>query len=107
MKLNHVPHPAEALILAKISSTVQERARQVRMMIFDVDGVLTDGGLWYGEHGEIMKGFNALDGHGLRLLRESGITLALRSEDRRVGKEAVVTGGSRVARTSVNRETKI
>src|SRR3546814_10232320 len=77
MKLNHVPHPAEALILAKISSTVQERARQVRMMIFDVDGVLTDGRLWYGEHGEIMKGFNALDGHGLRLLRESGITIAL------------------------------
>src|SRR5690606_7170100 len=47
------------------------------LMAFDVDGVLTDGRLWYGEHGEIAKGFHALDGHGMRLLKESGITVAL------------------------------
>src|SRR3546814_6991590 len=46
-------------------------------MAFDVDGVLTDGSLWYGEQGELMKRFNALDGHGLRLMRESGIAVAL------------------------------
>ncbi|HUH87326.1 MAG TPA: HAD hydrolase family protein [Pusillimonas sp.] len=74
---NTPPHPAEALILAKTSPAVIERARQVRLMIFDVDGVLTDGSLWYGENGETMKRFNALDGHGLRLMREGGIAVAL------------------------------
>jgi 3-deoxy-D-manno-octulosonate 8-phosphate phosphatase (KDO 8-P phosphatase) len=72
-----IPHPAEALILAKVAPAVLERVRQVRVMAFDVDGVLTDGGLWYGEQGEVMKCFNSLDGHGLRLMRESGITVAL------------------------------
>lgn len=77
MNLPKLPHPAEALILAKIAPAIAERARQVRLMAFDVDGVLTNGSLWYGEHGEVVKGFNALDGHGLRLLRESGIRVAL------------------------------
>lgn len=77
MNFPSISHPAEALILAKIAPAVIERARQVRVMAFDVDGVLTDGCLWYGEHGELMKRFNALDGHGLRLMRESGITVAL------------------------------
>ena len=77
MKPSNLPHPVEALILAKIAPAVIERARQVRLMAFDVDGVLTDGSLWYGEHGELVKRFNVLDGHGLRLMRESGITVAL------------------------------
>lgn len=77
MILPTVSHPAEALILARISAPVVERARQIRLMIFDVDGVMTDGRLWYSEHGELIKGFNALDGHGLRLMRESGICVAL------------------------------
>lgn len=69
-------HPAEAQILARIAPAVRERARAVRMMVFDVDGVLTDGTLWYAEHGEAVKSFNVLDGHGLRLLREQGIRVA-------------------------------
>lgn len=72
-----ITHPAEALILARVSPPVLERARQIRIMAFDVDGVLTDGSLWYGEHGETVKRFSALDGHGLGMLRESGITVAL------------------------------
>jgi len=71
------PHPAEALILAKAAPAAVERARQVRLMAFDVDGVLTDGSLWYGENGETVKRFHALDGHGLRLMREGGIAVAL------------------------------
>lgn len=70
-------HPAEAQILAKVSPAVVARAQQIRLMAFDVDGVLTDGALWYSEHGEVMKGFHVLDGHGLRLLQESGIRVAL------------------------------
>ncbi|MYN12973.1 HAD hydrolase family protein [Pusillimonas sp. TS35] len=77
MTLPDIAHPAEALILARVAPAVVERARQVRLMAFDVDGVLTDGSLWYGEHGEQLKRFNALDGHGLKLLAESGIGVAL------------------------------
>jgi 3-deoxy-D-manno-octulosonate 8-phosphate phosphatase (KDO 8-P phosphatase) len=54
-----------------------ERASRVRLMVFDVDGVLTDGKLWYGPHGDTLKAFHVRDGMGLRLLAESGIALAL------------------------------
>jgi len=72
-----LPHPAQAMILARVPPAVVERARLIRLMCFDVDGVMTDGSLWYGESGEAVKQFNVLDGHGLRLMRESGITIAL------------------------------
>ncbi|OZI53212.1 KdsC family phosphatase [Bordetella genomosp. 4] len=71
------PHPAEALVLARIPPAVRERAAAVRLMVFDVDGVLTDGSLYYGENGEELKRFHTLDGHGLRLLTEGGLKIAL------------------------------
>ena len=49
------------------------RAQGVRAAIFDVDGVLTDGRLYIGEHGEQFKAFSTLDGHGLKLLARCGI----------------------------------
>ena len=55
------------------------RARGVRLMVFDVDGVLTDGTLLYGPAGEEMKTFHALDGHGMKMLMESGVACALLS----------------------------
>ena len=45
----------------------------MKAAVFDVDGVLTDGRLYIGEHGETVKAFNTLDGHGLKLLRHAGI----------------------------------
>jgi len=45
----------------------------LKAAIFDVDGVLTDGRLYIGEHGETVKAFCTLDGHGLKLLRQGGI----------------------------------
>jgi 3-deoxy-D-manno-octulosonate 8-phosphate phosphatase (KDO 8-P phosphatase) len=77
MNQNSVVHPAEALILAKVAPAVVERVRKLRLMAFDVDGVLTDGRLWYSGQGEQLKAFHVLDGHGLKLLLESGITVAL------------------------------
>lgn len=77
MNPDSIPHPAEALILSKASPAVVERVRQVRLMAFDVDGVLTDGRLWYSSQGEQLKTFHVLDGHGLKLLLESGIIVAL------------------------------
>jgi len=58
---------------------VQERARAVRLMIFDVDGVLTDGTLLYGPQGEELKAFSAHDGHGIKMLAASGVGCALLS----------------------------
>jgi 3-deoxy-D-manno-octulosonate 8-phosphate phosphatase (KDO 8-P phosphatase) len=75
--ISPIPHPAEALILARVAPAVRERAAAVRLMVFDVDGVLTDGSLYYGDNGEVFKRFNALDGHGLRLLIEGGVKIAL------------------------------
>ena len=54
-----------------------ERAKQVRLMIFDVDGVLTDGGLRYGAQGETIKTFHVLDGHGIKLLQQFNIRTAI------------------------------
>lgn len=54
-----------------------ERARQVRLVIFDVDGVLTDGSLFFGDDGQEYKAFNSRDGHGMVMLRESGVALAV------------------------------
>lgn len=48
-------------------------------MVFDVDGVLTDGTLWYGPQGEALKAFHAFDGHGLKLLAASGVACAILS----------------------------
>jgi 3-deoxy-D-manno-octulosonate 8-phosphate phosphatase (KDO 8-P phosphatase) len=55
------------------------RARAVRLALFDVDGVLTDGRLYYGPGGEAMKAFHILDGHGLRMLARSGVATGLLS----------------------------
>lgn len=53
------------------------RAQPVKLVFFDVDGVLTDGGLYFTEHGETMKRFHTLDGHGIKLLQRAGITPAV------------------------------
>ena len=52
-------------------------AQDVRVAFFDVDGVLTDGGLYFSESGETLKRFNTLDGHGLKLLQKAGIVPAV------------------------------
>ena len=53
------------------------RARRVRIAIFDVDGVLTDGGLYYSDAGDAMKRFDVRDGMGMKLLQNSGVELAI------------------------------
>ena len=56
---------------------IQERARAVRMIAFDVNGVLTDGSLIYGDDGQEYKAFNSRDGHGIKMLRASGVETAI------------------------------
>ena len=50
------------------------RAQGIRVALFDVDGVLTDGGLYFSAEGETLKRFHTLDGHGIKLLARVGIT---------------------------------
>ena len=54
-----------------------KRAEGLKLMIFDVDGVMTDGMLYYSERGEELKAFNIQDGHGIKMLRQYGVEVAL------------------------------
>jgi 3-deoxy-D-manno-octulosonate 8-phosphate phosphatase (KDO 8-P phosphatase) len=54
-----------------------ERARCLKLMIFDVDGVMTDGTLYYSERGEELKAFNIQDGHGIKMLQQNGVEIAI------------------------------
>lgn len=56
---------------------VENRAKSIRMLVLDVDGVLTDGRLFYGTANSEIKCFNTLDGHGLKLLQQSGVSIAI------------------------------
>ena len=58
-------------------SRARPRWRGVRALIMDVDGVLTDGGLYYTEQGDELKRFDVRDGQGLVLLRQAGILTAI------------------------------
>lgn len=52
-------------------------ARRIGLLVLDVDGVLTDGGLWFGPRGEVQKRFHVRDGHGIKLAQRAGITVAV------------------------------
>lgn len=56
---------------------ILERAARIRLVIFDVDGVLTDGSLYLGDDGQEYKAFNSRDGHGMVILQETGVLLAV------------------------------
>src|SRR5690606_27206863 len=58
-------------------NALRARARNLKLMAFDVDGVMTDGRLYYGPEGETLKVFHTLDGHGLKMLAAAGVTLAI------------------------------
>lgn len=82
---------------------IYERAKKIRVAIFDVDGVLTDGALYYTDAGEEMKAFSVLDGHGIRMLQEGGVAAAiisgrssraLEARARNLGIELLVQGAS-------------
>ena len=54
-----------------------EKAKNIKLVIFDIDGVMTDGSLFFDNQGEEYKAFNSLDGHGLRMLQECGVRAAV------------------------------
>jgi 3-deoxy-D-manno-octulosonate 8-phosphate phosphatase (KDO 8-P phosphatase) len=56
---------------------IQAKAQAVRLLIFDVDGVLTDGSLYLGDDGQEYKAFNSRDGHGMKMLQYSGVVIGI------------------------------
>lgn len=54
-----------------------QKAAKLKLMAFDVDGVLTDGSLFFTPNGDEIKTFSSLDGHGIKMLMESGMQLAI------------------------------
>ncbi|MCP4470131.1 MAG: 3-deoxy-manno-octulosonate-8-phosphatase KdsC [Gammaproteobacteria bacterium] len=60
-----------------MTAIVNNSARQVRLLILDIDGVLTDGGLQFDNRGEEYKTFSSLDGHGIRMMLDCGIEIAV------------------------------
>ncbi len=60
----------------KSAAEIRSIASQVRLAAFDVDGVMTDGKLYFSANGDELKGFNILDGLGLKLLQKSGVEVA-------------------------------
>ena len=67
--------PVQALVPAlNYPPELLLQAQGIRVVFFDVDGVLTDGGLYFDAQGEVLKRFSVLDGQGLKLLQQAGIT---------------------------------
>jgi 3-deoxy-D-manno-octulosonate 8-phosphate phosphatase (KDO 8-P phosphatase) len=66
-----------------MSNTLDPRLRrlfsELKLLVLDVDGVLTDGGMYYGESGEMFKKFNTRDGMGIERLRQAGVKVAIMS----------------------------
>lgn len=57
--------------------TVMQKARQIRLLALDVDGVLTDGRLYFAEDGQELKTFDTQDGHGIKMLQQAGVICAI------------------------------
>lgn len=63
--------------VTSLDPALRARCAAIRLLVLDVDGVLTDGRLYYTAEGETMKAFHVHDGYGLRMLRESGVRIAV------------------------------
>lgn len=59
------------------TAAIKKRAKSIRLALFDVDGVLTDGNIYIDANGEEIKRFNTQDGHGIRLLQHYGIEVGI------------------------------
>ena len=69
---------------------IDTKLKKIKLMISDVDGVLTDGGMYYNEEGEYMKKFNTRDSMGMELLLQKGIkTILMTRENSKIVKERV------------------
>jgi len=63
--------------MSSVATAAATKATRLVLMGFDVDGVLTDGTLYFGTQGDEIKAFSSLDGHGLKMLQRAGVEVAI------------------------------
>lgn len=63
--------------MQRIPAKIRQKAKKIKLLLLDVDGVLTDGGIVMNDRGEEIKRFDVRDGHGIRLLSRAGIQIGL------------------------------
>lgn len=63
--------------MQSLSTELQQRAAAIKLLILDVDGVLTDGRIYIRDNGEEIKSFHTLDGHGIKMLAATGVQTAI------------------------------
>lgn len=64
-------------VVQRLNAEVRARVKQVKILVLDVDGVMTDGRLYYHDDGTESKAFDVRDGHGIKMLKQAGIETAL------------------------------
>ncbi len=65
------------MINKNIAPEIINKAKLIKLLVLDVDGVLTNGSIYFSEHGETMKVFSTLDGQGIKMLRNTGVEVAI------------------------------
>ena len=66
------------------SKLIKKKCKMIKILLTDVDGVLTDGGMYYSAHGDVMKKFNAKDGMGINILRKKNIPTVIVTKEKTV-----------------------
>ena len=69
--------PPQIMSGRSVAQDLIARTARIRLVIFDVDGVLTDGSLLIGDDGQEYKAFNSKDGHGMKMLQKSGVDIGI------------------------------
>lgn len=67
-----------------MTNSVKQRAKKIKVVLTDVDGVLTDGGMYYTKEGDIMKKFHVRDGMGVTILRKNGIPTVIVTKEKNI-----------------------
>ena len=87
---------------------IKEKCKKIKLVLSDVDGVLTDGGMFYSEHGEEIKKFNNKDGMGIELLKKNGIeTIFITKENSKISKSRAKKLNVKIFLGIQNKEKKL
>ena len=87
---------------------IKEKCKKIKLILTDVDGVLTDGGMYYSEHGEEIKKFNTRDGMGIELLKKNGIeTIFITKENSKISKSRAKKLNVKIFLGVQNKEKKL
>jgi len=87
---------------------IKEKCNKIELVLSDVDGVLTDGGMFYSEHGEEIKKFNTRDGMGIELLKKIGVnTIFITKENSKISKNRAKKLNVKIFSGIQNKEKKL